>query len=184
MNTDSKNRLIWIDLEMTGLEVEKERIIEIAVIVTDSQLNIIAESPDLVIHQPESVLAAMDDWNRQHHGDSGLTDQVRQSTLDEATCEKEILDFLSQHCQAATCPLAGNSIHQDRKFLSKYMPALERFCHYRNVDVSTVKELVRRWYPDAYERRPAKTNQHRALEDIRQSIDELRFYRQVAFRQH
>lgn len=174
--------LVWIDLEMTGLDIETERIIEAAAIITDAQLNVVAEGPEVVIHQPEPILAAMDAWNTEHHAKSGLTERVRRSTIDEAEAEQRLLSFVEAHCVAHTAPLAGNSIHQDRRFLQRFMPRLAGFLHYRNVDVSTVKELVRRWNPSAFESRPAKRGTHRALDDIRESIAELQHYRETAFR--
>jgi oligoribonuclease len=174
--------LVWMDLEMTGLDPEKERIIEAAIIVTGGDLAILAEGPDLVIHQPEDVLAAMDEWNTTHHGASGLTERVRASTLSEADAEREILAFLDAHVPSTSRPvLAGNSIHQDRRFIRRYFPMLDRRLHYRMVDVSTVKELAKRWYPGIMEARPAKNESHRALDDVRESIDELRFYRGAIF---
>lgn len=175
------DRLVWVDLEMTGLDVERERILEIATIVTDGELNVIAEGPELVVHQSADVLAAMNDWNQKHHGESGLIDRVRASTIDTAEAERQTLAFVAAHVPATAAPLAGNSIHQDRLFLSRYMVAFEAHLHYRNVDVSTLKELVRRWYPVAYEARPKKKGSHRALDDIRESIDELRYYRASVF---
>jgi oligoribonuclease len=174
-------RLIWVDLEMTGLRVERERILEIATIVTDAELNIVAEGPELVIHQADETLAAMDDWNKKHHGSSGLIDRARASSIDDAQAEALTLEFVRAHVGEGKAPLAGNSVHQDRLFLSRYMPALESFIHYRNVDVSTVKELVKRWYPVQYEARPHKKGSHRALDDIRESIEELRYYRSAVF---
>jgi oligoribonuclease len=175
-------RLVWIDLEMTGLDPDRERIIELAVVVTDAQLEVVAEGPCVVIHQPEEVLAAMDAWNSKHHRESGLVDRVRASTVDDAAAEAQVLEFLAQHVTERDAPLAGNSIHNDRVFLARYMPRLEAFLHYRNVDVSTVKELVRRWYPQVFTKRPHKKGQHRALDDIRESIEELRYYRAQVFR--
>jgi len=175
--------LVWIDLEMSGLDVSREHILEIATIVTNAELQIVAEGPDLVIHQAEGVLAGMDAWNTEHHGASGLTARVRTSTTSVEDAATETLKFLEQlGITPRTAPLAGNSIHQDRIFLAKYMPSLERHLHYRNVDVSTVKELVRRWMPAIYAERPAKKASHRALDDIKESIEELRFYRARAFR--
>lgn len=168
--------LIWIDLEMSGLEPETCRILEIATLVTDDELNVIDEGPDLVIHQPDDVLAAMDAWCQQHHGASGLTDAVRASSLSEAAAERETLAFLERYCPPGRSPLCGNSVWQDRRFIDRYMPSLGLFLHYRTVDVSTLKELVKRWYP-ALEL-PKKQETHRALDDIRESIEELRFYRQ------
>ncbi len=175
--------LVWIDMEMSGLDPRRERVLEMATLVTDAELRVVAEGPELVIHQSESVLAGMDAWNTEHHGASGLTARVRESTVDEARAEAETLAFL-QSCGVAprVAPLAGNTIHQDRLFLSTYMPALEQHLHYRNVDVSTVKELVRRWMPEVYAERPKKKSTHRALDDIKESIEELRFYRARAFK--
>jgi oligoribonuclease len=175
-------RLVWMDLEMTGLDADRERIIELAVLVTDAQLEVVAEGPHLVIHQPDAVLEAMDDWNTKHHTESGLVARVRASTIDDAAAEAEVLAFLAQHVAERAAPLAGNSVHNDRVFLHRYMPRLEAFLHYRNVDVSTVKELVRRWYPKLFAQRPTKKGSHRALDDIRESIEELRYYRRSAFR--
>lgn len=178
----SGNVLVWIDLEMTGLDPERERIIEAAVLITSSELEIIAEGPNLIINQPESILGAMDDWNQRHHGESGLLERVRQSALTEERAEEELLAFVSAHCEERAVPLAGNSVHHDRRFLNRYMPRFERFFHYRNVDVSTVKELVRRWYPQVCSAAPQKKRVHRALDDILESVEELRYYRSTAFK--
>jgi len=177
-----QERLIWLDLEMTGLDPERERIIEIAGLVTDGQLNVVAEGPELVVHQPEALLAAMDDWNREHHGASGLTERVRASEVSEAQAEARMLAFLEEHCEKGVAPLAGNSVHQDRRFLRRYMPRIDDFLHYRIVDVSTLKELVRRWYPEVDAGAPPKKESHRAMDDIRESLEELRYYRAKAFR--
>ncbi len=174
--------LVWIDLEMTGLEPSRERIIEIATVVTDGDLVVVAEGPDLVIHQPDALLEGMDEWNRRHHGDSGLTEAVRRSTLTEAEAEAETLRFVAQHCAKGKAPLAGNSVHTDRWFLHTQMPSLEGWLHYRNVDVSTVKELARRWSPGAFTRRPSKKGNHRARDDVLESIEELRYYREALFK--
>jgi oligoribonuclease len=174
--------LVWMDMEMSGLEVDRCRILEVATLITDGELNVLAEGPELVVHQPEPVLAAMNDWNKKHHGDSGLIDRVRASTVGEAEAERLTLAFVKAHVPERAAPLAGNSVHQDRAFLTRYFPTLEQHLHYRNVDVSTVKELVRRWFPASFEGRPKKKGKHRALEDIRESIEELRYYRRVAFR--
>lgn len=178
-----RDPLVWIDLEMTGLDVERDRIIEVAAIVTDGALERIEEGPDLVVHAPDDALDAMVDVVRDMHGKSGLTAAVRTSTVTVAEAEAQLLDFVRRHVpEARTAPLAGNSVHADRVFLHRYMPALEAYVHYRNVDVSTVKELIRRWYPEAFSSRPAKEGGHRALADIRESIEELRYYRRTAFR--
>ena len=174
--------LVWLDMEMTGLEPAKERIIEVATILTDGQLTEIAVGPELVIHQPDEILAAMDDWNTKHHGASGLTERVRQSQITDADAEARTIAFIDAHMSARDRPvLAGNSIHQDRRFIRRYMPALEKRLHYRMVDVSTIKELARRWYPQIIAKQPAKRDTHRALDDIRESIEELRFYRGQVF---
>src|SRR5258706_2299219 len=174
--------LVWLDMEMTGLEPERERIIEIATILTDGNLTEIAIGPELVIHQSDEVLAAMDDWNKKHHGGSGLVDRVRASTLTETDAEAQTVAFINAHVPVKERPvLAGNSIHQDRRFVRRYMPVLEKRLHYRMVDVSTVKELARRWFPTIVSKQPVKKETHRALDDIRESVDELRFYRQHVF---
>src|SRR6185295_17228303 len=174
--------LVWLDMEMTGLEPSRERIIEIATILTDGQLSEIAVGPELVIHQADEILAAMDDWNTKHHRASGLTERVRASTVSDADAEAQTLAFINAHVSSRERPvLAGNSIHQDRRFIRHYMPALEKRLHYRMVDVSTIKELARRWYPQVIARQPQKKETHRALDDIRESIDELRFYKQHVF---
>jgi oligoribonuclease len=174
--------LVWLDMEMSGLDPATERILEIATILTDGQLVELAVGPELVIHQPDELLAAMDDWNTKHHGASGLTQRVRESTIACEDAEARTLAFLDAHVPARDRPvLAGNSIHQDRRFIRRYMPALEQRLHYRMVDVSTVKELARRWYPQVAARQPAKRDTHRALDDIRESIEELRFYRGAVF---
>ena len=174
--------LVWLDMEMTGLDPARERIIEIATILTDGQLAEIAVGPELVIHQPDEILAAMDEWNTKHHGASGLTERVRQSQITDADAEAQTIAFIDAHVSPRERPvLAGNSIHQDRRFIRRYMPGLEKRLHYRMVDVSTVKELARRWYPQVIARQPAKRDTHRALDDIRESIDELRYYRSQVF---
>ena len=176
----SPDNLIWIDLEMTGLDSQTDRIIEIATIVTDSQLNILAEGPMLAIHQSDATLATMDDWNQKQHGESGLVARVRASTVDEREAEARTLAFLSLYAPKGQSPMCGNSICQDRRFLARCMPELEAYFHYRNLDVSTLKELARRWYP-ARIKGFNKTSTHLALQDIRDSIEELRFYRERLF---
>ena len=173
--------LVWIDLEMTGLDPESDHIIEIATIVTDAELNVLAEGPVLAVHQPEPILAAMDDWNRRTHGESGLVERVRRSTTTVGSAEEQTLAFLRQHVDPGVSPMCGNSICQDRRFLAREMPALEKFFHYRNLDVSTLKELARRWAPGVLAG-VQKNSRHLALDDIRESIDELRHYRQTMFR--
>lgn len=168
--------LVWIDLEMTGLDVKQNRIIEIATIVTDSQLNVVAEGPVFAIHQPENVLSLMDDWNVKHHNGSGLVARVKASQVSEEEAEAATLAFLQQYVPAGQSPMCGNSVWQDRRFLSRYMPQLEGFFHYRLIDVSTLKELARRWAPRIYGGFK-KESQHLALADIRESIEELRYYR-------
>jgi oligoribonuclease len=172
--------LVWIDMEMSGLDPSTCRILEIATVITDGRLEILAEGPDLVVHQPDAVLDAMDEWCTRHHGESGLTDQVRASSVSEAEAEHQTLEFLARFTQAGASPLCGNSVHQDRRFIARYMPKLDAFLHYRLVDVSTLKELQRRWYPEL--KASPKRETHRALDDIRESIEELRFYRGTLFR--
>lgn len=179
--TEALNHLIWIDLEMTGLSPVTDRILEVATVITDAQLQVVAEGPVIAIRQSAECLAAMDAWNTQHHGDSGLTDRCLQSDFDEALAEQQTLTFLSQHVPAGTSPMCGNSICQDRRFLAKYMPSLERYFHYRHLDVSTIKELARRWAPQVYEGF-TKESSHQALADIHDSIEELRHYRDHFFR--
>ena len=172
------DNLVWIDLEMTGLQPDSDRIIEMAVLVTDSQLNLVAEGPVLVLHQPDEVLDAMDSWNKGTHAKSGLIERVRASALSEAQAEAQILAFLEQHVPANASPMCGNSICQDRRFLARWMPRLEGYFHYRNLDVSTLKELVRRWKPDAG-KGFSKEGKHEALADILDSIEELKYYRKT-----
>lgn len=173
---EQAGNLAWIDLEMTGLDPFHDHIIEIATIVTDPELNVLAEGPVLAIQQPEAVLAGMDEWNTRHHGQSGLLERVRNSEVTEAEAEARTLGFLQQWCQPKQAPLCGNSICQDRRFLARCMPRLEAFFHYRNLDVSSLKILARMWAPDVAEAFK-KQNKHQALEDIRESIAELRHYR-------
>jgi oligoribonuclease len=172
------NNLVWIDMEMTGLQPDSDRIIEIALLVTDPQLELLAKGPVLVVHQPDSVLEAMDTWNKSVHKKSGLIERVRASAMTEAQAESEALAFLARHVPAASSPMCGNSICQDRRFLARWMPKLESFFHYRNLDVSTLKELVRRWKPEAV-KGFAKEGKHEALADILESIEELKYYRKT-----
>ncbi|WP_319243807.1 oligoribonuclease [uncultured Propionivibrio sp.] len=170
------NHLVWLDMEMTGLDPERERIIEMAMIVTDSNLNTVAESPVWVVHQSDEQLDAMDDWNKKTHGKSGLIERVRASTLDEAAVEAEALAFMQQYVPQRATPMCGNSIGQDRRFMVRYLPKLEDWFHYRNLDVSTLKELCKRWKPEVAAAFVKKAD-HTALADIRESIEELRYYR-------
>jgi oligoribonuclease len=169
------NNLIWIDMEMTGLQPDSDRVIEIAMLVTDPQLNVLATGPVLVVHQPDEVLDSMDSWNKSTHAKTGLIERVRASTLSEAEAERQAVDFLAPYVPASTSPMCGNSICQDRRFLARWMPRLESYFHYRNLDVSTLKELVRRWKPDL--KSFSKEGKHEALADILESIEELKFYR-------
>lgn len=172
-----KDNLVWMDLEMTGLEPEQDVIIEIATIVTDGDLNVIAEGPVFAVKQPDILLDAMDEWNTRTHGHSGLTQRVKDSSTDARAAELATIEFLREHVKEGTSPLCGNSIHQDRRFLVKYMPELEAYFHYRNIDVSTLKELAKRWKPSAvssFEKKGA----HQALDDIRESIAEMQHYRE------
>jgi len=169
------NNLVWVDMEMTGLQPDSDRVIEIAVLVTDPQLNVVATGPVLVVHQPDEVLDAMDAWNKSTHAKTGLIERVRASSLTEADAERQALEFLAAQVPANASPLCGNSICQDRRFLARWMPRLEAHFHYRNLDVSTLKELVRRWKPEL--KGFSKEGKHEALADILESIEELKFYR-------
>ena len=175
MHVDNNN-LIWIDLEMTGLDTVNDQIIEIATVVTDKNLNILAEGPIMAIHQSDEIMAGMDNWNQKQHGGSGLIERVRNSTTTEAMAEAETIAFLSQYIDAGKSPMCGNSICQDRRFMARCMPELEAFFHYRNLDVSTLKELAVRWKPEVT-KGFKKKGSHLAMDDIIDSIDELRYYR-------
>ena len=170
------NRLIWIDLEMSGLNPDTDKVLEIAIVVTDSQLATVAEAPVLVLHQSDAVLAAMDSWNKSTHGKSGLLERVKSSPLDEGAAEARMVEFLGEHVPPGASPMCGNSVHQDRRFLARYMPRLEAYFHYRNLDVSTLKELARRWAPEVASGFQ-KASTHLAMDDIRDSIRELAHYR-------
>ena len=180
-NEPKQTNLIWIDLEMTGLDTDNDHIIEIATIVTDSQLNILAEGPVLAIHQPDAVLNGMDEWNTKQHGQSGLVGRVRRSSLSMRDAEVQTLNFLKKWVNGKTSPMCGNSICQDRRFMHRQMPELEQFFHYRNLDVSSVKELAKRWRPEIMQWLK-KDSSHLALDDIRDSIRELKYYREYFFR--
>jgi oligoribonuclease len=171
------NNLIWIDLEMTGLDTQNDQIIEIATVVTDSNLAILAQGPVIAIHQPDEIMNAMDAWNTSHHGDSGLTSRVSQSTATAEDAERETLEFLRQYVAPGKSPMCGNSICQDRRFMARLMPELETFFHYRNLDVSTLKELARMWKPELTGGF-VKKGAHLALDDILESIEELKYYRE------
>lgn len=173
--------LIWIDLEMTGLDTQTDAIIEMATLVTDRDLNLVEEGPVLAVHQPQAVLDAMDDWNKKTHAKSGLIARVQASRYDAAAAQRETLEFLRQHVPPRASPMCGNSICQDRRFMARLMPELEAYFHYRNLDVSTLKELARRWAPEVYKGFD-KNAPHMALDDIRESVRELRYYRQHLFK--
>jgi oligoribonuclease len=170
-------RLIWLDMEMTGLAPDTDRIIEVAMVITDNELNTVIESPALVVHQDDATLRGMDAWNQATHARTGLIDKVKASALDEAAVENAMLAFLREHVPAKVSPMCGNSICQDRRFLARWMPRLEDYFHYRNLDVSTLKELVKRWKPDVA-KGVSKRGAHTALADIQESIDELKYYRE------
>jgi len=176
-----KNNMVWMDLEMTGLDPEKERIIEIATIVTDGDLNILEEGPNLVIHQPARLLKKMDDWNEKHHKKSGLFEEVQKSKTTVRKAEKKTLEFIKKYALPQKAVLCGNSVHHDRRFLIKYMPKIHAYLHYRLVDVSSIRSVIDRWYPKTRES-PEKKDRHRAMDDIRESIEELRFYRKTYFK--
>jgi len=173
----NQNHLIWIDMEMTGLVPETDRIIEIAIVITDNDLNTIAEAPVMVVYQESQVLENMDSWNKSTHAKSGLIDKIKTSTLNDATVETDMLAFLNAHVPARTSPMCGNSICQDRRFLARWMPQLEAYFHYRNLDVSTLKELAKRWKPEVAQGLK-KHGKHEALADIYESINEMKYYRE------
>ncbi|KUM05256.1 oligoribonuclease [Chromobacterium subtsugae] len=171
------NNLIWLDMEMTGLNPDSDRIIEVAMIVTDSHLNVVAESPVLVVHQSDAILDGMDDWNKNTHGKSGLIEKVKNSAINEAEAEQVLLAFMMQYVPERGSPMCGNTIHQDRRFMARWMPKLEAYFHYRNLDVSTLKELCKRWKPEVA-KGVVKRGKHEALADILESIEEMRYYRE------
>lgn len=171
-----ENRLLWVDMEMSGLSPDTDRVLELAMVVTDAELNVVAEGPVIAVHQDDSVLDRMDAWNRSTHARSGLTARVRESRVDEAAAERQMLDWAARYVPAGRSPMCGNSICQDRRFMARWMPRLEAFFHYRNLDVSTLKELARRWKPDVF-RTFEKKSRHEALADVYESIEELKHYR-------
>jgi oligoribonuclease len=171
------NHLIWIDMEMSGLNPDSDRILEVALVVTDAQLDTVAEGPVMVVHQPDAVLAVMDEWNKSTHAKSGLIEKVKAATLSEAAVEQRVLAFLAAHVPPKISPMCGNSVHQDRRFLARHMPELEAFFLYRNLDVSTLKELAKRWKPEIMAGL-VKHGRHEALADIHESIAELKYYRE------
>ena len=180
-NAETYAPLIWIDMEMSGLDPEKDVILEVATIITTGSLEIIAEGPDLVIHHDKDLLEGMDDWNREHHRKSGLWNAVLDSTVSLDEAGRQTLEFITQHSQPRKSPLCGNSIWQDRRFIVKYMKPVDQHLHYRMIDVSTIKELARRWHPGVLDKKSKKKGNHRALDDIRESIEELKFYKDNLF---
>ena len=181
MPPESETNMVWMDLEMSGLDPKTCVILEIATLITDKDLNLVAQGPSLAIHQPEEILLGMDDWNQKHHKESGLLEAVRKSTTTVAEAERQTLEFISKYCKPKSSPLCGNTIYQDRRFLIEYMPTLEGYLHYRLIDVSTIKELVKKWYSPEFQA-PAKKQKHKALDDILETVEELRFYRKSVFR--
>ncbi|XP_047531076.1 probable oligoribonuclease isoform X1 [Vanessa atalanta] len=183
-SNSAAKRIVWVDLEMTGLDVEKDHILEIACLVTDCNLNLIAEGPNIIIHQPDEILSNMNAWCIAQHGESGLTKASRESNVSVLEAENQILNFVKSHVPEKKCPLGGNSVYMDRIFIRKYMPNLNDYLHYRIIDVSSIKELAKRWYQKEYSRIPQKKFQHRCLNDIKESIEELNYYRVNIFKQN
>lgn len=176
------SNIVWMDLEMTGLDVHKDRILEVSCLITDKDLNIVAENSTLVINQPEEVLNSMNDWCIKHHGESGLTEESRKSKISTEQAEDILLEFLKNHIPEKSCPLAGNSIYMDRMFLNSYMPRLNEYLHYRIIDVSSIKELCRRWNQPVFSKQPKKLLAHRSLDDIKDTITELKYYKENLFK--
>jgi len=174
--------IVWVDLEMTGLDVNKEVIIEMACIVTDKNLNTLEEGLNIIVHQPDHFLDNMGEWCKKHHGESGLTQSVKDSKVSLSDCEETMLTYIQKHTKEGKCCLAGNTVHADKAFLDKYMPRFMGQLHYRIIDVSSIKELTRRWYPDLFRNAPAKELKHRALDDIKESVKELQYYRKHVFK--
>ncbi|CAH4037965.1 probable oligoribonuclease [Pieris brassicae] len=183
-NLDNKSkRIVWVDLEMTGLDIEKDHILEIACLVSDENLKVVATGPNIVIHQPDEILNSMNDWCISTHGESGLTKSSQESKVSVKDAEEKVLTFLKSHVPEKTCPLGGNSVYMDKIFLRKYMPTLNDYLHYRIVDVSSIKEIVKRWYPKEYSNVPQKKFAHRGMNDILESLEELKYYKTNVFRQ-
>lgn len=181
MSPESETNLVWMDMEMSGLDPKTCVVLEIATLITDKDLNLVAQGPALAVHQPLALLEGMDDWNKKHHKASGLWDAVLSSQTTLAEAEQQTLEFVAKHCKEKASPLCGNTIYQDRRFLIEYMPKLEAYLHYRLVDVSTIKELVKRWYGPGFQA-PLKKQKHKALDDILETIEELKFYREKVFK--
>ncbi|XP_046390532.1 oligoribonuclease [Ischnura elegans] len=175
-------KLVWIDMEMTGLKIDKDKVLEVACLLTDTDLREIIEGPHLILHQPESTLASMDPWCVEQHAKSGLVEECKRSQITESKAEKILLDFVMEHIPFKEGILAGNTVHMDKKFLEKYFPKVDDYLHYRILDVSSVKELCRWWFPNEYHKAPQKSFSHRALDDIRQSVEELRYYKKSIFK--
>jgi oligoribonuclease len=182
MSKVHKDHMVWMDLEMSGLDPEKDKIIEIATVITDSELELVDEGPDLVIHQSLKTLKGMDDWNQKQHAKSGLIESVKKSKITVKQAENKTLEFVSEYCLIHKSPLCGSSIHHDRRFLAHYMPTLHQFLHYRLIDVSTIKGLVERWYPKVGKSMPKRKEMHRALGDVKESIEDLKYLRKTYFR--
>ncbi|KOB78796.1 Oligoribonuclease, mitochondrial, partial [Operophtera brumata] len=182
LSKDATKHIVWVDLEMTGLDIDNDHILEIACLVTDAELNVVATGPNLIIHQPDNVLNGMDDWCVAQHGESGLTEASRKSNISLIDAENKVFDFLKTHIPEKKCPLGGNSVYMDRLFLRKYMPKIDQYLHYRIIDVSTIKELGRRWYQKEYSNMPRKKFSHRAVDDILESIDEMKYFRRNIFK--
>ncbi|CAH0587093.1 unnamed protein product [Chrysodeixis includens] len=179
---NAAKRIVWVDLEMTGLDIEKDHILEIACVVTDENLNIIATGPNIIINQPDSILNEMNDWCVAQHGESGLTEASRKSNVTLKDAEKQVLDFVKSHAPEKKCPLGGNSVYMDRLFIRKYMPTLNNYLHYRVIDVSTIKELAKRWYQKEFSLMPQKKFRHRSVDDILESIEELKYFKDNIFK--
>ncbi|CAM1301746.1 REXO2 (predicted) [Pycnogonum litorale] len=177
-----RDRILWVDMEMTGLDHEKDHIMEVACLITDGDLNILQECVHIILNLPDEVLDNMDEWCKKHHGESGLTKMCRESDIDIGTAESCILSFVTKHTLPGQCPLAGNSIGEDKRFLKKYFPKVDEHLNYRIIDVSSIKEICRRWYPDESKKCPKKELNHRALDDIKESIKELQYYRKSIFK--